>query len=361
MKRASARPSTKRTRAPSGIAQPGRPIDVTVVLLEGGYASTAIGPIEVFHSAGLLWNWLKGEPPAPRFRVTVASPGGRIVKSLCNVGLKPQCALEDIERTDIVMISASAFDLQEKIVRHTTLVSWLRRMHKQGAYLAAVCSGAAFVAETGLMDGREATTHWGVAEVLRSRYPNVRWRPEHFVTEDGRICCCGGVYASIDLSLYLVEKFCGHEVAVRCAKSLLVGMPRTSQTGYSVLPVSRPHMDTRIRKAEEHLRAHFRENVGIEALAKRSAMSPRNFIRRFKAATGRLPGEYLQMMRISAARELLENNSTSIQEIGSRVGYADPSFFRALFKRHTGMTPAEYRGRFGPQYVRTELVADAVE
>lgn len=343
-------------RAPS---ERDRPIDVTVVLVEGGYASTAFGPIEVFHSAGVLWNWLKGEPTEPRFRVTVASPGGRIVKSLCNVGLKPQCALEDIERTDIAMVSASAVDLQEKIVRHTKLIPWLRKMHAQGAYLAAICSGAAFVAETGLMEGREATTHWGVADLMRERYPNVHWRPESFVTEDGRICCSGGVYASVDLSLYLVEKFCGHEIAVKCARSLLVGMPRSSQAGYSVLPLSRPHSDKRIRKAEEHLRAHFREEIGIEALAKRAAMSPRNFIRRFKTATGRLPGEYLQMTRIAAARDLLENGSDSIQEIGARVGYVDSSFFRALFKRHTGMTPAEYRARFGRQDVRSEVSSPA--
>ncbi|MCD6072961.1 MAG: AraC family transcriptional regulator, partial [Microvirga sp.] len=294
----------RRSRASAGIHDPGRPIDVTVILLEGGFASTAIGPIEVFHSAGQLWNWLKGEPPQPRFRVRVASPGGRMVRSLCNVGLKPEWALEDIDRTDIAMISASGWDLQEKIMRHTSIIAWLRKMHEQGAYLGAVCSGAAYVAETGLIDGREATTHWGVADMLRERYPHVRWRPEQFVTEDGRICCSGGVYASIDISLYLVEKFCGHEIALQCAKSLLVGLPRSCQAGYSVLPLSRPHSDKRIGKAEEHLRAHFREEVGIKALAKRCAMSPRTFIRRFKAATGRLPGEYVQMMRITAAREL---------------------------------------------------------
>ena len=334
-----------------------RPLDVTVVLIEGGYASTAFGPIEVFHSAGVLWNWLKGEAPQPRFRVTVASPGGRMVKSLCNVGLKPQCAIEDIERTDVVMISASAVDLQERIMRNTKLIPWLKKMHEQGAYLAAICSGAAFVAETGLLDGREGTTHWGVAEMLREKYPKVNWRPESFVTESGRICCSGGVYASVDLSLYLVEKFCGHEVALQTAQSLLVGLPRSSQAGYAVLPLSRPHSDKRIRKAEEHLRAHFREEVGIEALAKRAAMSPRTFIRRFKAATGRLPGEYLQMTRIAAARDLLENGPAPIQEISGRVGYADLSFFRALFKRHMGMTPAEYRARFARRDLRTELVA----
>jgi transcriptional regulator GlxA family with amidase domain len=331
------------------------PIEVTVVLLEGGYASTAIAPIEVFYSAGVLWNWLNDEPSRPRFRVTIASPGGRTVKTLCNLGLKPGCAIEEIERTDIVMISASGFDMQQKIMRKTALIPWLRRMHERGACLAAVCSGAAFVAETGLMDGREATTHWGVVDALRDRYPKVKWKPEHFVTEDGRICCSGGVYGSLDLSLYLVEKFCGHEVALQCAKSLLVGLPRTSQAGYSVMPVSRQHSDKRIRNAEEHLVAHFREEVPIEELAKRSAMSPRNFMRRFKAATGRLPGEYLQLMRICAARELLENDTLSVQEVSAKVGYADLSFFRALFKRHTGMTPADYRTRFAPRYGRTEV------
>src|SRR5258705_449353 len=269
-----------------------RPIDVTVVLLDGGYASTAIGPLEVFHSAGLLWNWLKGEPHEPRFRVRVASPGGRMVKSVCNLGIKPECVLEDVRRTDIVVISASGWDLQEKIMRHTAIISWLKKMHDQGAYLAAVCSGAAYVAETGLMDGREATTQWGVVDALRERYPNVRWRPERFVTEDGRICCSGGVYASIDLSLYLVEKFCGHEIALQCAKALLVSMPRCRQSGYSVLPLARPHADDKIRQIEDYLREHFDHDLSIGHLAERIGMGPRNFIRRFKAATGRLPNAY---------------------------------------------------------------------
>ena len=345
-------------RPPKREPIPDRPIEVTVILLDGGYASTAIGPLEVFHSAGLLWNWLKGEPHEPRFRVRVASPGGRMVKSLCDLGIKPHCALEDVDRTDIVVISASGWELQDKIMKNTAIIDWLKKMHAQGAYLASVCSGAAYVAETGLMDGREATTHWGVVDMLRERYPKVRWKPEHFVTEDSRICCSGGVYASIDISLYLVEKFCGHEIALKTAKSLLVGLPRTSQSGYAVAPLSRPHSDTRIRKAEEYMRTHLRDDVGIEALAKRCAMSARTFIRRFKAATGRLPGEYTQMMRISAAREMLEKDGASVQEVSERVGYADQNFFRALFKRHTGMTPAEYRSRFAPlDYARGELAA----
>lgn len=363
MKRPAAPASTSKKNTVAAGADRGAPLDVTVLLLEGGYASTAIGPIEVFYSAGLLWNWLKAQEPEPRFRVKVASPGGRMVESVSgNVGLAPAHAMEDIRRTDIVVIPATGLDVRQKIARHTKLLPWLRRMHDRGAYLASICSGAAYLAEAGLLDGRVATTHWGVADILRERYPKVRWQPEQFVTEDGRILCSGGVYASIDVSLYLVEKLCGHEVALQCAKSLLVSMPRGLQSGYSVLPLSRPHSDARIRQAEEHLRQHFRREVGIEALAEQCAMSPRNFVRRFKAATGRGPGEYLQLTRIAAARELLESGSASIQDVGARVGYGDAGFFRSLFKRHTGMTPAEYRARFSSlHYRRGELATGAAD
>lgn len=321
-------------------------LDVTVVLLDGGYASTAIGPIEVFHSAGVLWNWLNGDAARPRFRVRTASIDGGKVSTLCNLGLVPEFAIADIPRSDIVILPASGWEVVEHISRHTDLLPWLRRCHEAGAYIAGVCSGAAFLAECGLLDGRRATTHWAVADVLQRRYPKVLWQPENFVTEDGRILCSGGIYAAIDLSLYLVEKFCGHEIALKCAKALLVSMPRSKQSGYSVLPLSRPHFDEKVREAEAHLQEHFAAGVPIDALAERSGMSPRNFIRRFKAATGRLPGTYLQLLRLAAAKELLEQGSASIQAVAAKTGYEDIAFFRKLFRRHTGMTPAEYRSSF---------------
>jgi len=210
--------------------------------------------------------------------------------------------------------------------------------------------------------GREATTHWGVADVFRRRYPKVLWRPERFVTEDGRLLCSGGIYASIDLSLYLVEKFCGHEIALQCAKALLLSMPRSRQSGYSVLPLSRPHSDDKIRQTEEYLQEHVGRDVSIDMLAGRIGMGPRNFIRRFKAATGRLPGAYVQMLRVSVAKELLERGAPSIQAVCSKIGYEDIAFFRQLFKRHTGLTPAEYRKRFAQMaFDRGELIAGVIE
>jgi len=328
------------------LARGDEPLDVTVVLLDGGYMSTAIAPIEIFHSAGTIWNWLQGEPEKPRFRVRIASIDGGEVTALCALGLKPNCSIRDIDKTDIIILPASGWNVREHIANHTALLPWLKKWHTRGAYIAGVCSGVAFLAEAGLLDGREATTHWGVAEILRQSYPDIRWRTDQFVTEDGQMFCSGGVYAAVDISLYLVEKFCGHEVALQVAKALLLSMPRSRQSGYSVVPLSRVHSDDQVREAEAYFQKHFDSDLSIDVVANHVRMSPRNFIRRFKTATGRLPGAYVQMLRISAAKEMLEDGAASIQTVSSKIGYEDLNSFRILFKRHTGMTPAEYRNHF---------------
>lgn len=334
-------------------------IEVTVVLLDDGYASTAVGPIEVFHSAGRLWNILAGTPEEPRFRVRVASIDGRPVSSVCALGLTPSLSIQDVRHTDIVILPSSGLDTQDRIARHTPLLPWLKKWHARGAYVAGVCTGVSFLAESGLLDGRKATTHWSVVDALRRRYPKVDWRPDLFVTEDGRLLCSGGVYAAIDLSLYLVEKLCGHEVALKTAKSLLVSMPRSRQSGYAVVPMSRPHSDGQIRIAEAYLQEHYSEDVSNRILAGLVGMGERNFIRRFKAATGHLPGEYGQLLRVTAAKELLERGAAPVQSVAEAIGYTDVPFFRALFRRHTGMTPAEYRANFGGMsFDRGDLAGD---
>jgi transcriptional regulator GlxA family with amidase domain len=321
-------------------------LDVTVVLMQGDYASTAVGPVEVFQSAGVLWNELHGDAAQPNFRVRVASVDGGSLTSSYGLELNPGRSIADIAHTDIIIIPASGPDIADRIARSAALLPWLREWHSRGAYVAGVCTGVALLAEAGLLDGRQATTHWAVADKLRQLYPNVVWRPDLFVTEDHRVLCSGGIYAAIDLSLYLVEKFCGHEVALQCAKALVVSMPRSRQSGYSVIPLSRPHADEKIKTAEEYLHRQYSSDVSIKVLADLVGMGPRNFIRRFKAATGHLPGAYSQMLRVSAAKEMLENGAPSIQAVCSNIGYEDVAYFRNLFKRYTGMTPGEYRSHF---------------
>lgn len=321
--------------------------DVTVVLVAGGMPSTAVAPLEVFSTAGVLWNQMRGKTPSPYFRVQTASQDGRAVRTAVNLSLDPVCALDGIESTDIVIVSAVGADLDTACAANEPLYPWLRDQYERGAIIAGVCAGAGLVAQAGLLDGRPGTTHWGVAEACRRRYPRVHWQPERLITESDRVLCSGGVYASVDLSLYLVEKFCGHAVSVETARALLLETPRTWQNGYAAEPPDTVHDDARIRAAQEWLFRHFTDAVRIEALAEQVGMSPRTFARRFKLATGETPLGYLHRLRINAARHLLEDDLKTIREVALAVGYDDIAYFRRLFRRYAGASPRDYRARFG--------------
>lgn len=319
---------------------------VTFVLIQDNYASTTLSPLEVFHSAGYLLRALKNEPREPLFNVTIASLSGKPVISHHGVTITPHNSIHDIDKTDLILIPSTGLDLNAQISRHSELYPWLRDHYERGAYLASVCTGAAFLAETGLLDGRRATTHWAVAERYAALYPEVHWQLDEMIVEDGRLLTAGGVNASVDMSLYLVEKFCGREIARECARALVLDMPRVHQSGYAILPISKPHADQRIRTIEDYIAQHYSDNLSVESLASQAAMSTRTFIRRFKAATGRLPGNYVQSQRIAVARALLESSASPVHIISCKVGYEDLGFFRKIFKRETGMTPIEYRSKF---------------
>ena len=252
---------------------------------------------------------------------------------------------------DLETIVANGYDVDAAVARNARVIPWLQRQAAQGAEIAGVCSGVALLAAAGLLDGRRATTHWALAEQFRRRFPAVDWQPEYIVTEAPGVYCGGGVNAASDLSLYLVEKFCGREVATQCAKAMLIELPRLWQVAFAHLDVGRgQHEDEAILRAQEWLHEHYdRREVRLEALASRVGMSPRNFIRRFKDATGRTPLAYLQSLRIATAKRLLENGRGTIQEVSAAVGYDDLMFFRSLFRRHTGLSPTGYRQRFGRQ------------
>ncbi len=322
-------------------------IDVTVLLLDQTFSSTAVGPMEVFRHAGSLWNKLTGKAEKPRFQVRTASEDGRPV--LCDgpIHIQPMCAIQDVRRTDLIFIPTTGLSLDDVVERNAPVVPWLKRWHKRGAAIASVCSGVGLVAATGLLDGKRATTHWALADRFREKYPTVKWMPELMVTEDGDLYCGGGVHAALDLSLYLVEKFCGHDIAMESAKALLIDMPRAWQAGFAVVPLKTEHNDEAISTAQDWLHQNFHRPFPLEAPAHRAGMSLRNFVRRFKQATGDSPLNYLQKLRIAAAKRLLESNHRTMQEISDAVGYQDVAFFRSLFQRHTGVSPSAYRERFG--------------
>jgi transcriptional regulator GlxA family with amidase domain len=326
-------------------------IDVTVLFLDEGHASTAIGPLEVFRDAGVLWGQLTGVPITPRFRVRSASIGGRPVRANASYTIHPDESLEAITATDLVFVPSVGLDLDASLACNEPVIAFLRRMHASGARIAGVCSGVALLAASGILDGKTATSHWGLVPLYRERFPAVEWQPDALVTESDGVYCGGGVYAALDLALYLVERLSDRATAVQCSKALLIGMPRACQAGFAVLPLGRRHADDTIRRAEEWIHGRCREEVCFETLARELGMSPRNFIRRFKQATGVAPVDYLQRLRIHVAKRILEEDGIGVQEVGQAVGYADAAFFRNLFKRHTGLVPTAYRRQFGPAAV----------
>jgi transcriptional regulator GlxA family with amidase domain len=188
----------------------------------------------------------------------------------------------------------------------------------------------------------------------------VDWKPELFITESDNIFCGGGVYAALDLCQHLVERMAGYEAARQCGRALLIDAPRTWQAGFSAPAISVQHQDERIRRVQDNLHERFHEPVTVESMAREAGMSTRNFTRRFKQATGEPPLAYLHKLRIECAKHLLETDFKSVQEVCFEVGYEDQPHFRNLFKRHTGLTPTEYKARFCGRRPTIEVPAAVV-
>jgi len=327
-------------------------IDVTVVVLGDSLPSTSMAPLEIFACAGTMWGMLMGAPAEPRFRVRTASIDGRVSPRYVPIELETSTKLADVPRTDLIVVPSAGMNLEAARRQHGGVVDWLARRGRGKTVVAGICTGVSLLAAAGLLDGRRATTHWGVLDQARRLYPDVRWDTDRFITGEGNIFSGGGVYASIDLSLHLVERYCGHEIAVQTAKSLLLETPRIWQASYAAQPPRTEHDDEHVQRAQKWLFGHFREDVQLDELATRIGMSSRNFARRFKTATGEAPLAYLHRLRIDAARHYLENGHRTVQDVGRAVGYEDVAFFRRLFQRHTGASPRDYRARFGPRRAR---------
>jgi transcriptional regulator GlxA family with amidase domain len=328
-----------------------KPIEVTVLFLEGGHASTAVGPLEVFRDAGVLWNELAGEPHAPRFRVRSASIDGAPVcpgpSEATPYSIRPDDALDAVADSDLVFVSSGGLPIAEVIARNGPIVDFLRQVHARGARVAGVCSGVSLLGAAGLLDGRAATTHWALVDELRTRFPSARWQPDDLVTEEDGVYCGGGVHAALDLALYLVDRLAGRDIARECAKALVLDMPRECQAGFSVLPVGASHDDEPIRRAERWIHGHCREGRALRRARARARHEPAQL---HAPVQGRHGHDGARLSPAPArARGAAHARGRSPRGCGGgrRVGYEDAAFFRALFKRHTGLSPAAYRRRFG--------------
>ena len=326
---------------------PAAVIDVTVVLLERALPSTSVAPIEIFSCAGVLWQTIHRQPLQPRFAVRAVSLDGEATSHSIPVQLKPEGTLASVKRTDLIIVPTAEFDSDASYRANAVLIPGCAAGTRAGRASPAsapacrcwprpACSTGGRRPPTG-----RSSTNSGGATRTSTGSPSGS-------SPSRTVFCGGGVYAAIDLSLYLVEKYCGHEVAVQTAKALLLETPRIWQSTYAAAPPRSAHDDEAMQRAQNGCSGTSARRWSLDELAARVGMSPRNFARRFKAATGEAPLGYLHRLRIDAARHFLETRGKSVAEIGQAVGYEDVGFFRRLFKRHTGAPPQAYRARFGP-------------
>ncbi len=313
--------------------------------LHNTIATTVIGPMDVFFQAGNLWNFIHGQPLTPYFEVEILSEDGQAVKCLNQVMLSPHRAIKDVKETDLIIIP-SISDAAKTIDYGRDILQWLLQQHAHGASIASVCTGAFFLAATGLLDRKTATTHWGFVDQFRQMFPLVRLKPERLITDEGTLYCAGALGAGIDLAIYLVEKYCGREVALQCSKALIHDIGRHSQHPYSVFQFQKKHADKAVKRAQQWIEENYTEQINLNAIAQTYGMSRRTFERRFKKATGDTPLLYLQRTRVEAAKRMLETHCGTFETISFGVGYENSSHFRELFKKHTGLLPSEYQRRF---------------
>jgi transcriptional regulator GlxA family with amidase domain len=319
---------------------------VTVLGFDQAYASAITGALDLFALAGVTWQIMLGEKPKPQFQVLLASAGGKPVHCINQIQINAHMAIEDLVETDLLLIPTIGGNIEKVLANNRGLLAHIQKHYLAGADIASNCSGAFFLGEAGILDNKDATTHWGYAELFKQRYPRVNLKAEKLITQQGSIFCAGGGTAWYDLALLLIERYSGHDIARSTAKAHVMDMARGNQAAYGSLHSRKYHQDADILKIQDYLENNYVKNIRLDTLAQQFNLSPRTFIRRFKQATQQSPLHYLQTLRIEAAKKLLEVSNDSLETVVNQVGYEDLSSFTRLFKQRTELSPSQYRKNF---------------
>lgn len=254
--------------------------------------------------------------------------------------------IEDVQETDLILVPALTGNLAEAIEKNREFLPWIRARHEAGAEVGSLCIGAFLLASTGLLDGKKCSTHWLFAHDFRRMFPDVTLVADRIVTEEQRIFTSGGANSYWNLLLYLVEKYTDRAMSILAAKFFAIEIDRDSQSAFMMFNGQKGHEDEPIRQAQTFIEENVTEKISVDELASKFAIGRRNFERRFKKATNNTPVEYIQRVKIEAAKKSLESGRKNVTEVMYDVGYSDAKAFRSVFKKVTGLSPTEYKGKY---------------
>ena len=328
-----------------------KPTRVLLLAVPETAGSALYGMLDVLLAAGNLWQALTRNPAGRKaFDVRIVAPRRSAFSCGNGIPVRPDVAVDDDPVADVVILPEIWLGPDEPIAgRYPSIMKWLRRSHARGASLYSACSGALMLAESGLLDGCEATSHWGYEDHFRRNYPRVRFRPAPaLVVADagGRIVTAGGTTSWHDLALHVIARHVSPGEALRIAQVYLLKWHAEGQLPYKALVRRQPHADAVVRRCEDWLAAHFRKPDPVALAVRQAGIPERSLKRRFKVASGSTLIERVQDLRVEQAKRLLETTLSPVDEVSAAVGYEDASFFRRLFRRRTGLAPAAYRRMF---------------
>lgn len=328
------------------------PATIAVLVFPETSASVVYGMYDMFMSAGRDWALIENGTPGPnvlRPMTVAAKPGDVLVGN--GVRITPEATLDACPLPNIVCVPEIMLPPGESLKgRFDREIVWLKRCYEEGATLATACSGAILLAEAGLLDGHEATTHWAWCDTMHQRYPEIKVHPQRALVVSGegqRLVMAGGGTTWLDLALYLIARSAGVDAAMQVARLNLIDWHSVGQQPFARLARSRQVDDAVIARCQVWIAENYQEHSPVAAMVRLSGLAERSFKRRFQLATGMSPLEYVHTVRLEEAKQMLESDNQSIEAIANEVGYEDAAFFSRLFRRKVNLTPAQYRKRFG--------------
>jgi len=320
---------------------------VSILVPESAVLAAVDDPRHVFSMVNSFYE-SDGKPPA--FNIKLVGLRKEIKLHNSSFSVHTDCFLDDVKRTDLIVIPAVTGDLKTALEINAAMIPWIQTHYERGAEVVSLCVGAFMLARTGLLDGKKCSTHWRAADEFRKMFPGVELVTDKIITEQDGIYTSGGATSYWYLLLYLVEKFTNRETAILTSKIFAIDIKRDSQSQFIIFKGQRAHADEDVKKAQKYIENNFQEKFTVDEISAECALSRRSLERRFKKATNNTVSEYIQRVKIEAAKKSFETSRKNITEVMLDVGYSDTKAFRGIFKKITGMTPIDYRTKYNKEF-----------
>ncbi len=320
---------------------------ISVIVPSGNsIVDTIIAPFNMLRMANSYFRKLNDLPENP-FKIDLVGLTKDPVLYQGLFSIQPTVTINEVLKTDLIIVSPISGDLEKEIDNNAEFVKWIKTQRIQNdSEIASLCKGAFILAETGLLHGKSCATHWTAHEQFQRRYPTVNLVPEKIICEDNGIYSSGGAYSILNFTLYLIERYFGRETAIWCSKISEIEFDRISQSEFMIFSGQKEHSDEPVKKAQVFIEKNFDKKLYIDEIADMVNLNGRSFLRRFKKATSNTPLEYIQRVKIEAAKKKLESTTETILEVMYGIGYNDEKAFRTIFRKYSGLSPKEYRNKY---------------